>query len=113
VDIPAQDENGLLKLSHGIFFECPSTWKPKFFARIVTEAIDTAILRRLPLSLWFHPSCDPINLTEVWPRVLEHAQKRSDAGQLWLGTMDGLAKSFAENPQYLKPKEVNYGERLA
>ena len=113
VDIPAQDENGLLKLSHGIFFECPSTWKPKFFARIVTEAIDTAILRRLPLSLWFHPSCDPINLTEVWPRVLEHAQKRSDAGQLWLGTMDGLAKTFAENPQYLKPKEVNYGERLA
>lgn len=113
VDIAEQDKNGLLKMSHGIFFECPKTWKPKFFARIVTEAIDTAILRRLPISLWFHPSCDPMNLTEVWPRVFEHAQKKSEEGQLWLGTMGGLAQTIADNPLYLKPVEVNYGERLA
>jgi len=55
----------------------------------VEKALETGTV----LQLWFHPSCDPVNVETVFPAVLNYlASHRSD---LWVTTMAGLVDSLS------------------
>ena len=99
--LPRRDEHGMLQIPGGLCWETPPGWSPGAWAATLCRCIDKAIETNTLMHLWFHPSCDPVNLTEVFPAVLDHAVGRSDV--LWRTTMKGVADLCDEQPSDTGP----------
>jgi len=55
--------------------------------------VEKALETRTVLHLWFHPSCDPVNVEKVFPALLNDLSgHRSD---LWVTTMASLVDSLS------------------
>jgi len=92
--VPRQDELGLWQIPGGVCLEKPEGWPADAWIKALQGCVEKALETRTVLYLWFHPSCDPVNVERVFPAVLNHlAPRRSD---LWVTTMAGLVDSLTE-----------------
>ena len=88
LDVPRQDDLGLWQIPGGLCWEKPEGWPVNAWIGALRRCVDRALETGTVLHLWFHPSCDPINVGTVFPAMLDYvASHRSD---LWLTTMGGL-----------------------
>jgi hypothetical protein len=85
-----RDRFGMLQIPGGLCLETPPGWAARDWAATLCRSIDLAIETGTLMHLWFHPSCDPVNLTEVFPVVLGYARQRE--GDLWGTTMKGVVE---------------------
>lgn len=93
LDVPRLDEHGMWRIPGGICCERPPGWSVRSWVATVCRCIDAAIASGTLVHLWFHPSCDPSDVDEVFPAVLAHATARS--GELWRATMRDVAEHCA------------------
>ncbi len=89
VDWPRLDERGMWSIPCGVTWEHPPGWPVAAWVAAVERCIDVTIEAGALLHLWFHPSCDEVNVREVFPRILAHLGRRRS--EIWVGTMDELA----------------------
>lgn len=94
LDVPRVDERGMWRIPGGICWERPPGWPLKAWIATVCRCVDAAIDSGALIHLWFHPSCDPADVAEVFPAVLEHAAARAES--LWRATMAEVARHCAE-----------------
>jgi peptidoglycan/xylan/chitin deacetylase (PgdA/CDA1 family) len=93
LDWPQQDALGLWQVPGGLRWETPPRWSPRDWQTVLCHAVDQALATGTMLHLWFHPSCDPVNLECVFPMLLAYVNARRD--RLWVGTMEQLVKHMA------------------
>ena len=94
LDVPRRDELGLWQIPGGVLREKPEGWPADAWINALQKSVDKALETRTVLHLWFHPSCDPVNVEEVFPALLNYiAPRRND---LWVTTMQGLVDSLTE-----------------
>lgn len=89
---PFLDSFGLCAIPGGIFWEITPGWKVRDWTRIVEKCLDLALQKNMVLHLWFHPSCDEINIKQVFPEVMEYIKSRRN--EIWVATMSDLAEYF-------------------
>lgn len=90
---PYRDEFGLWALPSSATIENVGFgWSAEYYAWRFRQFIDKAISTGTVAHLWFHPSFDDFCLNEVFPRVLEYAREKEQAGDLWIGTMQEMAE---------------------
>jgi hypothetical protein len=89
-----RDSFGMLQIPGGLCLETPLGWPRRAWAATLCRCIDKAVETNTVVHLWFHPSCDPEDLTEVFPVVLGHAAERADV--LWRTTMKGVVELCGE-----------------
>ena len=88
LDVPRQDDLGLWQIPGGLCWEKPEGWPVDAWIGALRRCVDRALETGTVLHLWFHPSCDPINVEKVFPVLLDYVvAHRSD---LWVMTMGGL-----------------------
>ncbi len=87
--VPILDKEGLCVIPGGIFWELPSDWKAEQWKSVIQHCVELAIKDNLLLHLWFHPSCDDINITETFPSFLEYISVRRN--EIWVLTMEEIA----------------------
>ncbi len=92
IDWPRRDEHGMWRLPCGVAWELPPGWSASAWVAAVKRCLDATAEAGALLHLWFHPSCDEVNVREVFPRVLSHLENRRD--EFWVGTMGSLATSL-------------------
>lgn len=73
------------------------TWSAEYYIKRYKTYIDKAIKTGTIAHFWFHPSFDEFTLNEIVPAVLDYATKKRDAGQLWIGTMEGISNHIRKN----------------
>lgn len=73
LDVPRRDGHGLWRIPGGLCWELPAGWSPRDWVAALRRCVDKAQATGTLLHLWFHPSCEPVNLTEVFPPVLKYA----------------------------------------
>jgi hypothetical protein len=86
--VPRRDGLGLWRIPGGISWEKPGRWPVDAWIRALKRCVDGAIETKTLLHLWFHPSCDPINLQVVFPSLVQYISSRQ--ADLWATTMAGL-----------------------
>lgn len=86
--LPRRDSGGLWQIPGGMCWEKPERWPADAWIRALKRCVDRAVETRTLLHLWFHPSCDPINLKVVFPSLLEYIL--SCQTDLWMTTANGL-----------------------
>jgi peptidoglycan/xylan/chitin deacetylase (PgdA/CDA1 family) len=92
IGIPVLDEVGLCAIPGGIFWEIPPGWKVMEYERTIQRCVELALEKNLVLHLWFHPSCNEVNINQTFPAFLEYIKtKRSE---IWVVTMRELADFF-------------------
>ena len=88
LDVPCRDDLGLWQIPCGVCWEKPARWAVDAWVGALRRCVDRALETGTVLHLWFHPSCDPINVETVFPALLDYvAARRSD---LCVMTMGGL-----------------------
>jgi peptidoglycan/xylan/chitin deacetylase (PgdA/CDA1 family) len=94
LDVPRRDEIGLWQVPGGVLWEKPEGWPVDAWIKALQRCVEKALETGTVLQLWFHPSCDPVNVEKVFPALLSYvASRRSD---LWVTTMGGLVDSLTE-----------------
>ena len=88
LDWPRQDEHGLWQIPGGVCWERPEGWPVDAWIRALRRCVDRALETGTVLHLWFHPSCEPINVETVFPAVLDYVA--AQCGDLWVTTMTAL-----------------------
>lgn len=73
LDVPRRDGHGLWGIPGGLGWELPIGWSPRGWVAALKRCVDKARATGTLLHLWFHPSCEPVNVTDVFPQVLEYA----------------------------------------
>jgi hypothetical protein len=95
LDVPRRDEFGLWQIPGGVCWEKPEGWPADAWIKALENCVDKALETGTVLQLWFHPSCDPVNVEKVFPALLNYlAPRRSD---LWVTTMGGLVDSLSSH----------------
>lgn len=96
---PWRDEQGLLvtNSSGALEFDREYGWSSDCFVKRLKKYIDKAIKTNTIAHLWFHPSLDPYFLKKVFPAFLEYASEKRKKGDLWVGTMEGIANHINQN----------------
>jgi peptidoglycan/xylan/chitin deacetylase (PgdA/CDA1 family) len=93
LDVPGQDRFGLWQVPGGVSWEKPERWPVDAWIKALQRCVDKALETGTVLHLWFHPSCDPVNVEKVFPALLDYlTAHRSD---LWIATMGGLVDSLS------------------
>lgn len=88
LDVPQRDEFGLWRIPGGVLWEKPEGWPVRAWIGALRRCVDRALETGTVLHLWFHPSCETVDVEEVFPAVLEYvAFHRRD---LWVTTMGGV-----------------------
>ena len=85
LDVPRRDALGLVSIPGGLCWEKSAGWPVRSWVAALCRAVDAAVESGTLLHLWFHPSCEPVNVDEVFPAVLDHVASAGDA--LWHATM--------------------------
>jgi hypothetical protein len=94
LDVPRRDELGLWQIPGGVLLEKPDGWPVDAWIKALQGCVEKALETGTVLQLWFHPSCDPVNVEKVFPALLKDlSAHRSD---LWVTTMAGLVDSLTE-----------------
>ena len=94
LDVPGRDEVGLWQVPGGVLWEKPEGWPVDAWLKALEKCVDKALETGTVLHLWFHPSCDPVNVEKVFPALLNYlVPRRSD---LSITTMGGLVNSLTE-----------------
>ncbi|MDQ3915625.1 MAG: polysaccharide deacetylase family protein [Actinomycetota bacterium] len=93
LDVPRRDAFGMLRIPGGLCWEKPVGWPVRPWVSALCRAVDAAIESGTLLHLWFHPSCEPVNVEEVFPAVLDHVASAGDA--LWRATMRDVVRRCA------------------
>ena len=90
---PWKDSFGLWQIPGGLCWEKPGGWPVDAWIGVLRRCVDRALETGTVLHLWFHPSCDPINVETIFPVLLDYvAAHRKD---LWVTTMAGLVNWLA------------------
>lgn len=92
LDVPQRDEFGLWRIPGGVCWEKPAGWPVKAWIRALCRCVDRALETSMVLHLWFHPSCEPLDVEEVFPAVLDYIAAHHD--DLWTPTIGELVCSF-------------------
>lgn len=92
--VPRKDEFDLWQIPGGICWEKPPRWSVRAWIKALQRCVDRAIDTGTILHLWFHPSCEPVNVEMVFPTLLEYVVARRDI--VWMTTMDGLVNRLAQ-----------------
>lgn len=71
--LPRRDEHGMWQIPGGLCWELPPGWTAKAWIAALKRSVDRAADNGTILHLWFHPSCEPVNVEEVFPAVLDYA----------------------------------------
>lgn len=103
--VPVLDKVGLCAIPGGILWEIPSSWKVNEWERVLQHCVGLALKDNLVMHLWFHPSCNEVNVKETFPELLEYINmKRSE---IWIVTMKELADFYLDNiaSQITNPRE--------
>jgi len=90
LDLPRQDDLGLWKIPGGVCWEKPEGWPVAAWVEALQRSVDRALQTGTVLHLWFHPSCEPINVEVVFPALLDYVALCGN--DLWVTTMAGLVK---------------------
>ena len=85
LDYPRQDEFGMCRIPGGICWEKPKRWPVDAWIKALQRCVDRALETNTVLHLWFHPSCDPVNVDKVFFDVLEYI--KSHCRDIWIVTM--------------------------
>jgi hypothetical protein len=94
LDVPGRDELGLWQIPGGVCWEKAEGWPADAWIKALQRCVEKALKTRTVLHLWFHPSCDPVNVEKIFPALLNYlAPRRSD---LWVTTMARLVDSLTE-----------------
>jgi peptidoglycan/xylan/chitin deacetylase (PgdA/CDA1 family) len=92
LSVPVLDKVGLCVIPGGVFWEKPIHWKVMEWESAIQHCVDLAIEKNLVLHLWFHPSCDEVNINQVFPFLLEYINARRN--EIWAVTMKELSNRF-------------------
>lgn len=92
IGVPVLDEFGLCAMPGGIFWELPPGCKVKDFERTIQRCVELALKKNLVLHLWFHPSCNEVNISQIFPDFLENIKTKHS--EIWVVTMKELADFF-------------------
>ena len=93
LDVPRRDELGLWQIPGGVCWEKPDGWPVGPWIKALEKCVDKALETGTVLQLWFHPSCDPVNIERILPALLNDlSAHRSD---LWVTTMRRLVDSLS------------------
>lgn len=88
LDVPRLDAFGLWQIPGDVQWEKPYGWSAESWIGALKRCVDRALDTGTLFHLWFHPSCERVNVDQVFPHVLEHIAARRD--DLWVTTMAGL-----------------------
>ncbi|MDZ7336935.1 MAG: polysaccharide deacetylase family protein [candidate division KSB1 bacterium] len=88
LDVARQDTLGLWQIPGGLCWEKPKGWPVEAWIGALRRCVDRALETSTVLHLWFHPSCDPVNVETIFPALLDHVT--AHRGDLWVTTMDRL-----------------------
>jgi len=96
---PYRDKYGLLvtATSGPIEFNLSYGWSTDYYVARLKKYIDKAIETNTITHFWFHPSLNPVFIHEVFPEVLEYADRLRNKGLLWIGTMGSIADHINNN----------------
>lgn len=79
LDVPRRDEVGLWQIPGGVSWEKPEGWPVQAWVGALQRCVDLAVETGAVLHLWFHPSCESLNVEMVFPAVLDYlSHYRSD-----------------------------------
>ncbi|MDQ3983027.1 MAG: polysaccharide deacetylase family protein, partial [Actinomycetota bacterium] len=90
LSLPRRDEHGMWQVPGGVCWERPPGWPVKSWIAALRRCVDRAADTRTILHLWFHPSCERVNVEEVFPAVLEYAG--SSGRSFWRPTMRDVVR---------------------
>jgi hypothetical protein len=93
--VPALDRVGLCAIPGGIFWEIEPGWRVKEWVHVLQHCVDLALQKNLVFHLWFHPSCEDVNIRQVFPDVLAYIHERRE--ELWMVTMKELSERFLDS----------------
>lgn len=82
---PRTDALGMWQIPGGVSWEQPPGWRTRAWIDALRRVVDASAEAGALLHLWFHPSCDPVNVEEVFPAVLEHVTATGTG--VWKATM--------------------------
>ncbi len=91
LDVPRQDELGLWQIPGGICWEKPKGWPADAWIKALKKCVDKALKTKTVFHLWFHPSCDQINVEKVFPALLNYIT--AHRSNLLLTTISGSVDS--------------------
>jgi hypothetical protein len=93
LDVPQRDEFGLWRIPGGVCWEKPEGWPLKAWIGALQRCVDRALETGTVLALWFHPSCETVNIEFVFPSLLEYIS--SQRTHLRILTMGSLAEHLS------------------
>ena len=93
--IPERDGYGLWRIPGGITWEKPEKWPIKSWLKAVERMIIKAIDTGTVCHLWFHPSCETVNLEHIFPSTLEIVKKHEK--DITVSTMSNYTSWLEEN----------------
>ena len=67
-------------------------WSINYYFKRIKKYLDKAVETNTVAHLWFHPSLDSVFLEELFPKVFEYANELRSNGDLWIGTLEDIAK---------------------
>ena len=76
--LPEQDEYGLWRIPGGVQWEKPAGWTAEAWIKAMKRCIDRAIETGTVLQLWFHPSCESVNVQVVFSEILQYLKTRQE-----------------------------------
>ena len=76
LDVPLQDEFGLWRIPGGVGWEKTEGWPVKAWIRALQRCVDRAMETGTVLHLWFHPSCETVNIELIFPALLEYVESQ-------------------------------------
>jgi len=96
---PYRDKYGLLVTNNSgsLEFNLKYGWSSRYYVNRLKKYVDKAIKTSTIAHLWFHPSLDPWFLENIFPPFLEYASRLRNKGDLWIGTMRGIAEHINKN----------------
>ena len=95
LDVPRQDDLGLWQIPGGSCWEKPEGWPVDAWIGALRRCVERALETGTVLHLWFHPSCDPINVKTIFPALLDYVATHHR--DLWVTTMAGLVDILDES----------------
>lgn len=93
LDVPLQDEFGLWQIPGGVGWEKPEGWPVKTWIGALHRCVDRALETGTVLHLWFHPSCETVNIEMVFPSILKYVS--SQCAHFRIITMGSLAENLS------------------
>ncbi len=112
--MPQRDEHGLWRIPGGVYWEKLEGWSTAAWVRALRRCIDRALETGTMLHLWFHPSCERVNVEEVFPATLEYAALHRDRLQiLTMGDLVRAMENEEEAPSRGRRASARRSARLA